>query len=101
MKKYRIKEIDGKFYPQKRSLVFFWDNIRLYDVDARDWFINSDQENPRYGTVDYLVYKDTWDSTIWFRPEFVTLDQAKLFIEEYKKFLRRKCESQKAKYYYY
>ena len=100
MKNYRVKEIDGKFCPQKRSLLFFWDDIRLYDCAARNWFVDSVQENPRYGTVDYIVCRDDWGSTIWFQPEFGTLEQAKLFIEEYKKFLERKRESEKSKYYY-
>ena len=100
MNNYRVKEIDGKFYPQKRSLIFFWDNIRLYDRAARDWFVKSVQDNLYNGSVDYLVCEDAWGSIIWIRPEFETLERAKLFIEEYKKFLERKHENQKAKYYY-
>lgn len=100
MKNYRVKEIDGKFYPQKRFLIFFWDYIRLYDRESRDWFVKSVQDNLYNGSVEYLVCKDAWGSTIWFRPEFSTLEHAKLFIEEYKKFLERKYDKQKAKYYY-
>jgi hypothetical protein len=100
VKNYRVKEIDGKFYPQKRSLIFFWDYIRLYDRESRDWFVQSVQDNLYNGSVDYLVCKDAWGSTIWFQPEFNSLEHAKLFIEEYKKFLERKYEKRKAKYYY-
>ena len=100
MKQYRIKEIDEKFYPQKRTCIFFWDNIRLYDKVSRDWFVTSIQDNLYNGKVDYLVCKDAWGSIMWLQPEFETLDRAKLFIEEYKKFLERKYKHQKAKYYY-
>lgn len=100
MNNYRVKEIDGKFYPQRRSFIFFWDYIRLYDRDSRDWFVSSVQDNQYNGAVEYLSCKDAWDSIIWFRPEFSTLEYAKLFIEEYKKFLKGKREKQKAKYYY-
>lgn len=100
MKKYRVKEIDGKFYPQERSFFFFWNNIRLYERAARDWFVKSAQNNCYDGTVKYLISKDSWGETNWIQPEFNTLGRAKLFIEEYKKFLERKYENQKVKYYY-
>ena len=70
MKKYRVKEIDGKFYPQERYFLFFWNNINVSGV------------------------------TKLMQPEFNTLGRAKLFIEEYKKSLERKSVNQKAKYYY-
>lgn len=100
MKNYRVKEIDGKFYPQERILFFFWDNIKLHDRAARDWFIQSAEANRYDGTVGFLIAKDAWNVTQWIQPEFNTLGRAKLFIEEYKKFLERKYENQKAKYYY-
>lgn len=100
MKKYRVKETNGKFYPQKRSFFFFWDNIKLEDRVSRDWFVQSAEDNIYNGTVNYLACKDAWDMIIWLQPEFETLERAKLFIEEYKKFLKRKYENQKAKYYY-
>lgn len=101
MNNYRIKELDGHFYPQERFFFFFWDNIKLKDRVSRDWFISSVQDNNLYnGTVTYLICKDAWNVTHWFSPEFKTLKHAKLFIEEYKKFLERKYENQKAKYYY-
>ena len=100
MKHYRVKEIDGNFYPQERFFFFFWDNIKLYDRVSRDWFVSSIQANLYDGPVTYLVAKDAWGATNWLQPEFETLERAKLFIEEYKKFLERKYENQKAKYYY-
>ena len=100
MKAYRVRETNGKFYPQERRFFFFWDDIKLYDRVSRDWFITSVADNCYDGTVTYLVAKDAWDVIHWFRPEFETLECAKLFIEDYKKFLERKYENQKAKYYY-
>ena len=100
MNNYRVKEIDGKFYAQERFFFFFWDDIKLEDRESRDWFIQSAENNCYDGTVDYLMAKDAWGATHWLRPEFKTLDRAKRFIEEYKKFLERKNEQQKAKYYY-
>lgn len=100
MNNYRVKEIDRKFYPQRRSFIFFWDNIRLKECAARDWFVNSVQDNLYNGSVDYICCKDAWGSIIWLRPEFDTLERAKIFIKEYKKFLERKQEKRKAKYYY-
>lgn len=97
MKNYRIKQIGDIYYPQERTFFFFWVNIKLYDKVSRDWFFQSVQDNIYNGTVNYLACKDAWDSTMWVQPEFKTLELAKLFIEEYKKFL----ENQKAKYYYY
>lgn len=100
MKNFRVKELDGKFYPQERFFFFFWDTIKLYDRAARDWFVTSAENNCYDGTVTYLIAKDAWGATNWIQPEFNTLGRAKLFIEEYKKFLERKYENQKAKYYY-
>lgn len=100
MKNYRVKELDGKFYPQERMLFFFWDNIKLEDRVSRDWFIMAAENNRFDGTVHYLIAKDAWGATHYISPEFDTLDRAKLFIEEYKKFLGRKYENQKAKYHY-
>lgn len=100
MKQYRIKEIDGKFYPQERTFFFFWNDIKLYDRVSRDWFIKSVQDNLYNGTVMYTACEDGWGSIMWLQPEFNTIERAKLFIEEYKKFLKRKYENQKAKYYY-
>lgn len=100
MNNYRVKETDGKFYPQERTLFFFWDSIKLYDRVARNWFVKSIQDNLYDGTVEYLCCKDNWGTIRWLQPEFDTLERAKLFIEEYKKFLKRRYESQKAKYYY-
>ena len=100
MKKYRIKEIAGKFYPQERFLFFFWNDIKLYDKVSRDWFNKSAQDDLDNGAVDYLACRDAWGSTIWLQPEFKTLERAKLFIEEYEEFLRRKHEKQQVKYYY-
>jgi len=100
MKNYRIKEVDGKFYPQEKFFFFFWDNIKLQERAARDWFIRSAETNIYNGTVKYIVCKDAWNVIQWFTPEFDTLEHAKLFIEEYKKFLERKYQKQKAKYYY-
>ena len=100
MKNYRVKEVDGKFYPQERVILFFWQTIKIYDRAARDWFVQSAEANCYDGTVTYLIAKDAWGVTNWIQPEFKTLDRAKRFIEEYKKFLERKYEKQKAKYYY-
>ena len=98
MKNYRIKQVDGKFYPQERICFFFWDNIKLEDRVSRDWFVISlDNYN---GMATYLKAKDDWGATHYLLPEFKTLDSAKLFIEEYKKFLERKYQRQKEKYYY-
>ena len=99
MKKYRIKEIDGMFYPQER-FVFCWDNIKLQDRATRDWFVNSLDGDPYKGMAKYLVCKDAWDVIMWIKPEFMTLESARLFIEEYKKFLEESKQKQKAKYYY-
>lgn len=98
MKKYRIKEIDGKFYPQERLL--FWDNIKLQDRAARDWFVNSLHDDPYKGMAKYFVCRDAWDVIMWIKPEFMTLESVRLFIEEYKKFLEESKQKQKAKYYY-
>ena len=100
MKNYRVKEVDGKFYPQERIFFFFWDNVKLEDRASRDWFVQSAEANCYDGTVEYLIAKDAWCVTNRIQPEFKTLDRAKRFIEEYKKFLERKYENQKAKYYY-
>ena len=100
MNNYRVKELDGNFYPQERFFFFFWDNIKLVDRVSRDWFVESAENNLFDGTVHYLIAKDAWGSTLWIRPEFNTLERAKRFIEEYKKFLERKYENQKAKYHY-
>lgn len=100
MKKYRIKEVDGKFYPQERFFLFFWDDLKLYNRASRDWFITSAQDNLFNGTVGYLVCKDAWDVTLWIKPEFDTLERAKIFIEEYEKFLEGERQKRKSKYYY-
>ena len=100
MNNYRVKEVDGKFYPQERFFFFFWDYVKLEDRESRDWFVQSAEANCYDGTVTYLIAKDAWGATHWIRPEFKTLDRAKRFIEEYKKFLERKNEQQKVKYYY-
>ena len=100
MKKYRIKQVGDLFYPQERSFLFFWDNIKLYDRASRDWFVKSAQDNLYNGTVGYQICKDAWDVTRWISPEFDTLEHAKVFIEEYKKFLEERRQKQKAKYYY-
>lgn len=100
MKQYRIKEIDGKFYPQERFCFFFWEDIKLRDRASRDWFILSVQDNLYNGQVKYFAAKDAWNVTLWLKPEFVTLERAKLFIEEYTKFLYEKHQKQKVKYYY-
>lgn len=100
MKKYRIKEVDGKFCPQERFLLFFWDNLKLYSRASRDWFITSAQDNLFNGTVGYLVCKDAWGVTQWLKPEFYTLERAKIFIEEYQKFLEEERRKGKAKYHY-
>lgn len=100
MKQFRIKEINGKFYPQERYFFFFWCNIKLHDRVSRDWFIKYFTTNCYDGTVTYLVAKDAWGVTHWFQPEFKTLERAKTFIDEYKKFLKRKYENKKANYYY-
>ena len=63
MNNYRVKETDGKFYPQERTLFFFWDNIKLYDRVARDWFVKSIQDNLYDGTVEYLCCKDNWGTS--------------------------------------
>lgn len=100
MNNYRVKEVDGKFYPQERFFFFFWDEIKLEDRESRDWFVQSAENNCYDGTVTYLIAKDAWGATHYIMPEFKTLDRAKRFIEEYKKFLERKNEQQKVKYYY-
>lgn len=71
-----------------------------YFPDLAGKFVKSAQDNLYDGTVNYLCCKDNWGSILWLQPEFETLERAKLFIEEYKKFLKRKYENQKAKYYY-
>ena len=76
MKNYRVKEVDGKFYPQERVLLFFWQTIKLYDRAARDWFVQSAEANCYDGTVTYLIAKDAWGVTNWIQPEFKTLDRA-------------------------
>lgn len=100
MKNYRIKELDGKYYPQYRSLFFFWNDIKLYDRASRDWFVKSIEDNRYNGMVEYLVAKDAWGVINWIKPEFKVLEHAKIFIEEYQKFLKRKDEKRKVKYYY-
>lgn len=100
MKNYRIKQIGDKYYPQERTFFFYWVNIKLYDKVSRDWFFQSVQDNIYNDTVNYFACKYAWGSTKWLQPEFKTLELAKLFIEEYKNFLKRKYENQKAKYYY-
>ena len=100
MKNYRIKELDGKYYPQYRSLFFFWNDIKLYDRASRDWFVKSIEDNRYNGMVEYLVAKDAWGVINWIKPEFNVLEHAKIFIEEYQKYLQRKGEKQKPKYHY-
>jgi hypothetical protein len=100
MKKYRIKETDGKFYPQERYFLFFWDNVKLYNRASRDWFFKSAQAGLFDGTVSYQICKDAWDVTHWVSPEFDTLERAKIFIEEYEKFLEEERQKRKSKYYY-
>jgi hypothetical protein len=100
MKNYRIKEVDGKFYPQERFFLFFWDNIKLYDRASRDWFIKSAEANCYDGTVEYLIAKDVWGATHYIMPDFKTLERAKIFIEEYQKFLEEERQKRKAKYHY-
>ena len=100
MKNYRIKELDGKYYPQERSLFFFWNDIKLYDRASRDWFVTSIQDNRYNGSIEYLVAKDAWGVTNWIKPEFNVLEHAKIFIEEYQKYLKSKGEKQKPKYHY-
>lgn len=100
MKNYRVKEIDGKFYTQERFFFFFWYDIILEDRVSRDWFVTSLDDNIYNGMATYLVAKDAFGAIHWIQPEFKTLEHAKIFIEEYKKFLERKYEKPKAKYYY-
>ena len=100
MRKYRIKQIDNKYYPQERMLFFFWDNIKLEDMASRDWFVTSLDNNFYNGMATYLKAKDAWGATHYLLPEFKTLDSAKLFIEEYKKFLESEYDKQNMKYYY-
>lgn len=98
MRKYRIKQIGDKFYPQEKSCFFFWVNIKLQDRATRDWFFTVNQNYHYNGTVK--VQKDAWEETLWVMPEFKTLESAKLFIEEYKNFLETEYDKQKVKYYY-
>ena len=98
MKKYRIKQIGDKYYPQEKSCFFFWINIKLYDRTTRDWFFTVNQNYHYNGTVK--VQKDVWEEVLWVMPEFKTLESAKLFIEEYKNFLESEYNKQKVKYYY-
>ena len=100
MKHYRVKQVGDVFYPQERVFFLFWTNIKLYDRASRDWFIESAQDGHYNGTVNYLIAKDAWGVTNWIMPTFDSLDRAKIFIEEYQKFLERKYQRQKAKYYY-
>lgn len=100
MKKYRIKETDGTFYPQESYFLFFWDNVKLYSRASRDWFFKSAQAGLFDGTVSYQICKDAWDVTYWVSPEFNTLERAKLFIEKYEKFLEEERQKRKSKYYY-
>ena len=98
MKKYRIKQIGDKYYPQEKSCFFFWINIKLQDRATRDWFFTVNQNFHYNGTVK--VQKDVWEEVLWVMPEFKTLESAKLFIEEYKNFLESEYNKQKVKYYY-
>ena len=98
MRKYRIKQIGDKFYPQEKSCFFFWVNIKLQDRTTRDWFFTVNQNYHYNGTVN--VQKDAWEEILWVMPEFKTLESAKLFLEEYKKFLESEYDKQKVKYYY-
>lgn len=100
MKKYRIKEIDGTFYPQERYFLFFWAKLKLYSRSARDWFFTSAQAGIFDSTVSYRIAKDGWGVTYWVSPEFNTLKRAKLFIEKYEKFLEEERQKRKSKYYY-
>lgn len=100
MKKYRIKETDGTFYPQERYFLFFWDNVKLYSRESRDWFFKSAQAGLYNCTVSYQICKDAWDVTRWVSPEFNTLERANIFIEEYQKFLEEERRKRKAKYHY-
>lgn len=98
MKKYRIKQIGNKYFPQERIFLFFWNNIKLQDRATRDWFFTVNQNYHYNGTVK--VQKDAWGEVFWVMPEFKTLESAKLFIEEYKNFLESEYDKQKVKYYY-
>ena len=98
MRKYRIKQIGDKFYPQEKSCFFFWVNIKLQDRATRDWFFTVNQNYHYNGTVK--VQKDAWEETPRVMPEFKTLESAKLFLEEYKNFLESEYDKQKVKYYY-
>ena len=68
MNNYRVKEVDGKFYPQERFFFFFWDYVKLEDRESRDWFVQSAEANCYDGTVTYLIAKDAWGATHWIRP---------------------------------
>ena len=98
MRKYRIKQIGDKYYPQERIFFFFWDNIKLVDKASRDWFVTSLSNYNDMAT--YLKAKDVWGATHYLLPEFKTLESAKLFLEEYKNFLESEYDKQKVKYYY-
>lgn len=98
MRKYRIKQIDDKYYPQERIFFFFWDNIKLEDKASRDWFVTSLSNYNDMAT--YLKAKDVLGATHYLLPEFKTLESAKLFLEEYKKFLESEYDKQNVKYYY-
>ena len=71
MKKYRIKEKDGKFYPQKR-LLFFW-----VGFDGEPYW--------DYGTSSFL----TAEKILFYHDDyFPTYDEANKFLVDYKKSIK-------------
>lgn len=69
MEKYRVKEIGGKFYPQYRKFVFFWDGFRGEPYLDYDW-------SGLISTEKTVFYNDAY---------FNTLREADEFLVEYKK----------------
>lgn len=95
MQKYRIKQIGDNFYPQKRTFLFFWENIKLEDKNTRDWYICYYND---HDGAHYTLTNGDWGITIYAMPYFTTLIAARTFIVDYLNFIH-KSKKPKTKIY--
>lgn len=91
MQKYRIKQIEDNFYPQKRTFLFFWENIEFEDKNIIDWYI--DEYYAVNDDAHYITILDAWYNTRRVTPYFETLIVARTFIVDYLCFIHKSKKS--------
>lgn len=70
MFKYRILEVKGsndfhRFYPQKRSLLFFWKKIYMFQEDIKEWSYSIRMEDRDEDGLA-IIYFESYDKALAF-----------------------------------